>query len=564
MKKITLFLFTLLIGFTLKAQYIVDFEGDGETKGGYASGTVNLSGIDWELNQTLIGTIDADWKNGDRSARLRGHGDSEMVMLADKSNGAGNISFQYRRYGSDDQVDWRVEYSVDSGITWTQAGDAFIAPDTDEVQTFVAQIDVDGDIRFRIKRETEEGSANRRLNIDDIIITDFGAGDVNLNVSSPAQNAVFSPNTESINVSLGVFNFTISSSAEDNDGDGYIQYSFNQEPFVDVFSTSFEIFDLSAGQNYTLIVKLVDNEGNDLDPNVQVTRDFSVASFTQVQNITELRADFEANGEGMFYEITGVSTMTHSDDFNNRKWFQDENFSGIMIFDQSEVIAEDAYEAGDQVTNLVGETAVFNGVLQLVPLADNGTVVGNNMPTTQILTLSQYIADFQSYESTLIGFENVSFVDADGDLEFATGQNYEFTDGQDTSEIRSEFFSADFIGSVIPTGTLDGLRGVASSFNGNPQIFPRNANDINVVLSINGFEKTQFSLYPNPAVNFVTLEVPAGESFEVNIYNVTGKKVYATKINGATRLDVNSLNTGVYMVNFKQGNQNTTRKLIIK
>jgi hypothetical protein len=36
--------------------YFVNFEGQGETKPGYASGTVTLSGIDWNLTEVLIGT----------------------------------------------------------------------------------------------------------------------------------------------------------------------------------------------------------------------------------------------------------------------------------------------------------------------------------------------------------------------------------------------------------------------------------------------------------------------------------------------------------------------------
>ncbi len=57
----------------VEAQYFIDFEGPGETKTGYASGTVNLSGLDWNMTEALIGTLDADWKNGERSARLRGY-----------------------------------------------------------------------------------------------------------------------------------------------------------------------------------------------------------------------------------------------------------------------------------------------------------------------------------------------------------------------------------------------------------------------------------------------------------------------------------------------------------
>ncbi len=53
--------------------YIVNFEGTNETKTAYASGgNVTLSGLSWNMTEALIGTLDSDWKNGTRSARLRG------------------------------------------------------------------------------------------------------------------------------------------------------------------------------------------------------------------------------------------------------------------------------------------------------------------------------------------------------------------------------------------------------------------------------------------------------------------------------------------------------------
>ena len=173
--------------FMLKAQYFVDFEGEGEVKTAYASGTVTLSGLDWNMTEILIGTLDADWKNGERSARLRGYGTSVMTMLQDKENGIGNISFYYRRYGTDQQVDWKVEYSTNNGSTWTQVGSAFTAPASDVVQHFDEEVNIDGPVRIRIKRATETGTSNKRLNIDDILVTDFTGG--NPSVAKP----VFTP-----------------------------------------------------------------------------------------------------------------------------------------------------------------------------------------------------------------------------------------------------------------------------------------------------------------------------------------------------------------------------------
>jgi len=174
MKQIGLFVLLMLFGICIvHGQYVANFEGNGEVKTAYASGNVNLGGISWNLNNVLIGTDSADWKNGIRSARLRGYSTSVMTMLADKPNGLGNLSFYYRRYSSDSQVDWCVEYSINSGNTWIQAGEVFTAPSTDVPQQFSCPINVSGNVRIRIKRATESGNSNNRLNIDDITLTDF-------------------------------------------------------------------------------------------------------------------------------------------------------------------------------------------------------------------------------------------------------------------------------------------------------------------------------------------------------------------------------------------------------
>lgn len=162
-----------LMGATMAmGQYVIDFEGESKTS--YASSTISLSGMDWDMTEALIGTTGSDWFNGARSARMRGYGTSSMTMLTDLTNGLGTISFNYRRYGSDGQVDWKVEYSTNAGGIWTQIGSDFTAPATDDVQVFSETVNVGGNVRVRIKRATETGTTNKRLNIDDITMTDYG------------------------------------------------------------------------------------------------------------------------------------------------------------------------------------------------------------------------------------------------------------------------------------------------------------------------------------------------------------------------------------------------------
>ena len=95
-----------------------------------------------------------------------------MSMIADKTTGLGTLSFQYREYGTDGaQQPWAVEYSTNSGGTWTQIG-GDITP-TATIQTFSQAVNVMGNVRVRIRLTTTPGtSGNRRFNVDDITLTD--------------------------------------------------------------------------------------------------------------------------------------------------------------------------------------------------------------------------------------------------------------------------------------------------------------------------------------------------------------------------------------------------------
>ncbi len=163
-------------GATGGTNYTVNFEGAGETKTAYAATNVTLSGLSWNLAETLIGAETNEFKNGARSARLRGYAASAMTMQANLTNGLGSISFQYRRYATDAQVDWRVDYSTNDALSWVQVGSNFTPPATDVVQVFSNQVGVTGPVRVRIKRATESGAANARMNIDDIVMTPNQSG----------------------------------------------------------------------------------------------------------------------------------------------------------------------------------------------------------------------------------------------------------------------------------------------------------------------------------------------------------------------------------------------------
>lgn len=82
--------------------------------------------------------------------------------------------------------------------------------------------------------------------------------------------------------------------------------------------------------------------------------------------------------------------------------------------------------------------------------------------------------------------------------------------------------------------------------------------------SVNQFDTTWFSLYPNPAKSsFVNITSTGLGAIKANVFNVLGKQVINATVSNE-RLDVSSLNTGVYIVKLTQDSATSTKKLIIQ
>ncbi len=72
------------------------------------------------------------------------------------------------------------------------------------------------------------------------------------------------------------------------------------------------------------------------------------------------------------------------------------------------------------------------------------------------------------------------------------------------------------------------------------------------------------NIYPNPATSdriYVTSK--SGQSKEVEIYDVLGKKILQATLSGK-ELNITSLTPGVYIIKVKEGDATATRKLIVK
>ncbi|MCF4100275.1 T9SS type A sorting domain-containing protein [Gillisia sp. M10.2A] len=75
---------------------------------------------------------------------------------------------------------------------------------------------------------------------------------------------------------------------------------------------------------------------------------------------------------------------------------------------------------------------------------------------------------------------------------------------------------------------------------------------------------TGLSIYPNPVTGSkVYISSDKNQMKEVEVYNVLGKKVLASRISGK-ELDVSELTPGIYILKIKEGNTQATRKLVVR
>jgi len=157
-KLLSLIIIFFLLNGAAHAQLFEDFE-QGE-KSYYAAGYDDLETGEWFFDDALIGNTALDKKNGSRSARIRnGH----IAMNFDYPWGLAEVYFFGADFSSDTGGEVQVEYSVDSGISWSALGNPVQL--TPELTQYSISDNIEGPLRLRFTK-----TAGARINIDDILI----------------------------------------------------------------------------------------------------------------------------------------------------------------------------------------------------------------------------------------------------------------------------------------------------------------------------------------------------------------------------------------------------------
>jgi hypothetical protein len=179
--------------------------------------------------------------------------------------------------------------------------------------------------------------------------------------------------------------------------------------------------------------------------------------------------------------------------------------AGLLIYGNNAVTG---FNEGDQISNLTGKKTVFNGQIEMTnTVAPDSATSNMGTVTPVVVTMSELLANYSSYDAQLVTIENVTFPDG------FSGSNIKFGQGTDSLTLYNRFG----IDTVLEAGATTNITGFAAIYSGNVQIYPRYNSDLSSQAPV---------LLPSLAItapvngsNFITLDtLPIGvdiQNFEL-------------------------------------------------
>lgn len=232
--------------------------------------------------------------------------------------------------------------------------------------------------------------------------------------------------------------------------------------------------DAGYGTTYKLRVADVDNP----------TTAFSESGeFTVIGVATSLADLRERFASGDKVRLTGEVTVTFLRPNNRHQKYVQDAGAGLLIDDNAGTL-QTTLNVGDNITGLEGTLGLYGGMLQIVPSVTSVTVASTgNTVTVPEMTITEYKAAYQQYESMLIELLNVAVSEADGTATFAASTNYTLADAVTTVVLRTFYAGdGDVVGSVIPRSRMN-ITVIAGFFNTTVQTYLRNMSDMQLLSS---------------------------------------------------------------------------------
>jgi hypothetical protein len=260
-----------------------------------------------------------------------------------------------------------------------------------------------------------------------------------------------------------------------------------------------------------------------------------------------LGAPADSPEEGNEVTTSGVVTAISGEDSGDGYFIQDADgsWNGIVIND-----ATNTPSVGDsvEVTGVVEENFDFTRIGSLTNFFNHGAATWQ--PTAEVIT-SNDAAALEEFESVLVTIELTECTSED--VGFGL---WETNDGSGIVKVDD-----DCDVNFGDLGDWYDLTGIITYSFAEFKINPRTGADIDAVQFATIVDNdSKFDIYPNPASDFITLNIDADAL--VSIYSMTGA-VVAEGVSTKT-IDVSAFDAGIYSVVVTLNGTQSAQKLIIK
>jgi hypothetical protein len=553
MKKLYFLLFFLLMSAFSFGQGSESFTNSNATSSYADNSFVGDGGVTWTYIHSRNANADANTSGITLPAlMLRRLSSGSKITSSVVSGGVGDFSVKLYK-GFTGANDRQVELYVNDVLAGTS-----VAFDDFAEHTFtVTGVDVGGDVIIELRTITEG-----QIIIDDMSWTTFaGAGSPGLVVNSPSDGAIIATGTTNVNFSITAQNFNVANGT----GDGHIHWTLDSGSGPidqgEKYDTADEPIAVTDGQTYTVYMDFVDNSEAVLDPAINQTVSFYVNNpprflpFSEDFSYTD--GSLVPNGQwasiggtaGNLLVSSGQAVVNHNND-------EDVSLEFLSV-------AGDVYYALDFSVDDLGAPYVgtdneyfahmdFKARLDIVPGTSGGDFsvgIASNTGNTEAfwatdLTFGQTYRAVVKYDQ-LSGLAQL-WIDAALSTDTSISGTAAGAATVSSIDLRQAVSSEN---ETIRVDNID----VGTTF-------------ASMALGTNNFETKNFSIYPNPtntgSVNIVSSNTSNYGKINVAVYDVLGKQII-NKVMTSEKLNVSTLNTGVYIIKITQGKAISTKKLVI-
>lgn len=421
-----------------------------------------------------------------------------------------------------------VSYSTDGGNTYTGEEIFEINSSARNYSYFVSETGEHNFVRlkFAIILPEDVPSSTSRLYIDSVCV--FGIPGIEVHM---VEMPVVTPNSGNY-----ISEQTVSMTCATEDAE--IRYTLDgTEP-----TATSTLYTAPFTVNTTTTIKAKGFKENFEASNIaSVTLNFPV----EVSNIAAFKAANSATNPTV-YKITGDVEFV----FRSGKYtFVRDNTASLLIFDNTNSVITTEYEEGDVISGgIIGLYSKYHGMVEMVPVANTAestSNVGTINPTVATITdIKDYYEE--TYESMLVKVEHVTFVDAE-----------HFVFNGDTLTLFDRFSTVD---DVTP-GTEASVIGFIARNDATYQLYPRDNEDIIEEVGIEEFGQ-DVRIYPNPANNYITIDLAGQNMQRVELFSVTGQLLYsAIPTESVITLSMEQYAAGTYFLRMTDGKNSVTRKI---